>query len=325
MSRARYDVVIVGGGPAGLTAALYLARSRRRTLVLDGGRPRNRQAAHAHGVFTRDGAPPLDLLAEARTQLAHYADADFRAVEAVSVEGHKGRFVVRLVDGDKVEARRVVLACGVRDEFPPIPGIGEIWGRRVHACSYCHGYEERDRPLATLAEGEAALAAVASLIAISRDIVLCTHGSSLTTRNRARIEAHGVAIIDAPLVRIDDTGDAVALSFADGRVIKRGALFMKSNLRLASDLPARLGCRLNGLARIVVNESWETSVAGVYAAGDIAADKKFVAVAAASGAEAAIAIDGVLAQEDFGGEWSAPLCGNASALVSPPVLEEAIS
>jgi len=325
MSRTRHDVVIVGGGPAGLTAALYLARSRRRILVLDGGRPRNRQAAHAHGVFTRDGASPLDLLAEARTQLAHYADADFRAVEAVSAEGCKGRFVVRLADGDHVEARRLVLACGVRDELPPIPGIGELWGKRVHACAYCHGYEERDKALATLAEGEAALAAVASLIAISPDILLCTHGSRVSPRDRARIEARRVAIVEAPLVRIEDAGDAVALRFADGRVIKRAALFMKSKPRLASDLPAGLGCRLNEPAHVVVNESWETSVPGVYAAGDIAADKKFVAVAAASGAEAAIAIDGVLAQEDFGGEWSAPLCGDASALVSHPVLGEAIS
>jgi thioredoxin reductase len=175
-----------------------------------------------------------------------------------------------------------------------------------------------------LAEGEAALAAVASLIAISPDILQCTHGSGLSPRHRARIEAHGAAIIEAPLVRIDDAGDAVALRFADSRVVKRAALFVKSKPRLASDLAARLGCRLNGPARIVVNEGWETSVPGVYAAGDIATDKKFVAVAAASGAEAAIAIDGVLAQENFGGEWSAPLCGDSSALVSHPVLEEAI-
>lgn len=313
MSGARYDVVVVGGGPAGLTAALYLARSRRRTLVLDGGRPRNARAIQAHGVFAADGTPPLDLLAATRWQLAQYPDASFSGVEAVHAEGRAGKFVVRLADGAHVEARRLLIACGVRDELPPIPGLAEHWGTRVHACAYCHGYEERDRPLATLAEGEAAIAAVASLLAISRDMLLCVNGSILPESDRARIEAQGVAIVDAPLVRVDEAGDGVALHFADGRLIRRAALFMKSKPRLASALPAELGCRLDGPARVTVGADWETSAPGVYAAGDIAADSKFVAVAAASGAEAAVAINGTLAQEDFGGAWTGPLCGQAVA------------
>jgi thioredoxin reductase len=312
MNGARYDAVVIGGGPAGLAAALYLGRSRRRTLVLDGGRPRNARASHARGVFTRDGTPPVELLAEARRQLSPYPQTEFRAVEAVSARKQAAHFVLHLANGDRVDTRRILIACGVRDELPPIPGIAELWGTRVHACAYCHGYEERDRPLATLAAGTAALAAVASLLTLSRDIVLCTHGSPLSCDARARIEAHGVRILDAPLIRAQAAGDTIILHFADGSLVERAALFMKSRPRLASDLLVQLGCQLDGPARVVVNNSWETSVPGVYAAGDIAADKKFVTVAAASGAEAAVAIDGDLAQEDFGGEWSGRLCANAS-------------
>lgn len=315
-----YDAIVVGGGPAGLTAALYLGRSRRRTLLLDGGTPRNARATHARGVFTRDGTPPSLLLAEARRQLGSYPETEFRADEAVSATGAAGGFVVQLGDGETVEARRLLIACGVRDELPPIPGVAELWGSRIHPCAYCHGYEERDRPLAVLAEGEAALPGVASLLTLSRDVVLCTNGSPLSLQDRKRIEAHAIRIIDAPLVRVDSAGDAIVLRFADGNRLYRSALFLKSRPRLASDLPAQLGCRLDGPARVIVTANWETSVPGVHAAGDIAADKKFVAVAAASGAEAAVAIDGSLAQEDFGGEWSKPLCASASAPAEPEPL-----
>lgn len=310
MSSTHYDVVVIGGGPAGLNAALYLGRSRRRTLVLDGGRPRNARAAHAHGVFTRDGTPPLDLLAEARQQIAAYPDAEFRPIEALAAERQGNGFVVRLSSGESVEARRLLFACGVIDELPAIPGLADLWGERVHACAYCHGYEERDRPLAVLADADGAIGIVAGLLAISSDLVLCAQG--LSPSDHARLKAHGVPVLDAPLVGIEEAGDGVALSFADGRVLERAALFMKSKPRLSSDLPARLGCQLDGPARVVVSASWETSVPGAYAAGDIATSKKFVAVAAASGAEAAVAIDGALAQENFGGPWSGPLCGDVA-------------
>ena len=310
-TQPRYDAIVVGGGPAGLTAALYLGRSRRRTLVLDGGMPRNASASHAHGVFTRDGTPPFVLLDEARRQLSRYEEIEFQADEALSARGWKGRFTVRTAAGKLLSARRLLIACGVRDELPPIPGVSELWGTRIHPCVYCHGYEHRDGPLAVLVEAEAALAAAASLLNVSRKLVLCTNGSPLLVEDRERLALHSIRIIDSPLVRVDRTGDGVMLRFADGGRLRRSALFLKSTPRLASDLPAQLGCRLNGPAQVVVGSNWETDVPGVYAAGDIAADKKFVAAAAASGAEAAVALDGDLAQEDFGGQWSGPICANS--------------
>jgi thioredoxin reductase len=173
--------------------------------------------------------------------------------------------------------------------------------------------------------GEAALAATASLLALSRDIVVCTNGAPLSHEHRTRIEEHGIVIVDSPLVRAEEAGEAIRLHFADGVVLERAALFLRSELRLTSDIPEQLGCSLGAHARILVDANWETSVAGVYAAGDAAADKKFVAVAAASGAESAMAIDGALAQEDFGGVWSGPLCGGAGAFTHAPPLKEAMS
>ena len=162
-----------------------------------------------------------------------------------------------------------------------------------------------------LAECDAALAAVASVMNLSADIVLCANGCPLPADDRKRILDHSVRIVDAALVRVEGVADSIELQFEDGSRLARAALFLKSKPCLASDLATRLGCRLRGSARVDVDTSWETDVPGVYAAGDIAAEKKFVAVAAASGAEAAVAIDGALAQEHFGGEWNGPLCANA--------------
>lgn len=312
MTRLRYDAIVVGGGPAGLTAALYLGRSRRRTLVVDSGSPRNIRAVEAHGVFTRDGSPPLDLLGEARRQLGDYQEIECRFAEAVSVRGQKGNFTVQLASGELVEARRLLIACGVRDQLPPIPGLAELWGTRIHPCTYCHGYEERDRPLAVLAESEGALAAIASVMNLSSDVVLCINGNSLAADDRERLQDHAVRILDAQLMRVEGSGDSIMLEFEDGSRLSRAALFLKSKPYFASDLPIQLGCRLKGPMRLDVDSAWETTIAGVYAAGDIAAEKKFVAVAAASGAEAAVAIDGSLAQEDFGGQWHGPLCASSA-------------
>lgn len=310
----QYDAIIVGGGPAGLSAALYLGRVRRRILVLDTGRPRNARSLAAHGVFTRDGTPPKDLLEQAREQLSVYPTVELRPVAAVGAEARSNGFVVRLADGQEAQGRRLLLACGVRDELPAVEGFTENWGTGVLHCAYCHGFEFADQPIAIYACGRAALESAASLLHLSRHILVCTDGHChLTESDRRRLGDHDIRIIESPLVKVSGTSPRLVLHFADGSSVVRSAIFLKPALALASGLPLELGCRLDAPGRLQVDASWRTTVPGVYAAGDIAAPKGFVTVAAASGAQAAVALDGELAQEDFGGEWSGPLCSREAA------------
>ena len=309
-----HDAIIVGGGPAGLSAALYLGRVRRRILVLDTGRPRNATSPAAHGVFTRDGTPPTQLLEQARQQLSVYPTVELRPVEAAGAEARPGSFVIRLADGQEVQARRLLLACGVRDELPAVDGFMERWGTSVLHCQYCHGFEFADQLIAIYACGRAAIESAASLLHLSRHLLICADGHcDLTEGDRRRLADHDVRIIESPLVKVSGASPRLVLHFADGSSVVRSAIFVKPALGLASRLPLDLGCQLDAPGRLRVNASWQTTVPGVYAAGDLAASKSFVTVAAASGAQAAVALDGDLAQEDFGGEWSGPLCSREAA------------
>ena len=292
---------MIGGGAAGLSAALYLGRSRRRTLVVDAGRPRNAPSPASHGVFTRDGAPPVDLLAEARRQVGQYPTVRVLAAEVVAVTGKQGEFVVHLSDGSEATARRLLLACGVSDELPAIDGLAQRWGTAVLHCAYCHGFEVADRPIATLVKAADALGSVGSLLPLSRDVLVCVHDTEgMSDADRRHLEANGVRILETRLVRVSGDASRVGLHFADGSKVDVGALFVKTTLRAGSRIPLDLGCAMAASARVEVDLEWQTSVHGVYAAGDIATTRKLVAVAASSGAEAAIAIHEALSLEDFG-------------------------
>jgi thioredoxin reductase len=305
--RLDYNVIVVGGGPAGLSAALYLGRARRNTLLLDTGKPRNAASPSAHGVFTRDGATPGDLRAEARRQLSAYQSVASREVEAVSAAGALDGFVVRLGDGSEVRARRLLLAHGIRDELPAIEGMKEHWGRGVLHCATCHGYEVRDQALALIASCDVAMNGVATLLQVSRDLVLCTNGSSgLSAMDRRRLDEYSVRVVETKIRRVSGAPPRLVIQFDDDASLTRNAIFVRTKLALASDLPEQLGCKLDTPHRLAVSASWETTVRGVYAAGDIAAPKDQVAVAAASGAQAAIALNGDLVQADFAGTWVAP-------------------
>ena len=306
------DAIVIGGGPAGLSAALYLGRSRRRTLLVDAGKPRNLSSAAAHGVFTRDGTPPAELLAEARRQLAAYPMVRLRHAEAVSAETLKRGFVVRLSDGENVHARRLILALGVHDELPAIEGLGERWGKDVLHCVYCHGYEVADRPLGLIVGGDAALGAAASVLQMSRDLTVFQHGASdLSEKSRARLAELGVRVANSQPIRIAGASPHLEVRLADGSTFECAAVFVRSTTRLASDIPAQLGCELAGPSRLAVDQNWATSVRGVYAAGDIAAPKDLACVAAASGAQAAVALNADLVLEDLG-DRSVSLCANSA-------------
>jgi len=298
-SAADLDVIVIGGGPAGLTAALYLGRSRRRTLLIDAGEPRNAPASSAHGVFSRDGAAPADLAAEARRQLKRYPTVAMWNLKAETVEKEPPGFVVRTQDGRQARSRRLLFATGIRDELPDIDGLAERWGRGVLHCVYCHGYEVADQPVALIASPDVAMRAAASVFQLSKDLVLCTNGAPMPDEDAAQLVHRGIRIIEETVSQVSGQAPHLRILFKDGSEVSRAAIFVRTILKDASDLPARLGCELDAPHGLVVDAGWQTSVRGAYAAGDIAAPKDQVIVAAASGAQAAIAINNDLVQADW--------------------------
>jgi thioredoxin reductase len=266
------DVVVVGGGTAGLAAALVLGRARRRALVVSEGPPRNAPAAAAHSLFTRDGTPPAELLAIARAQLAPYETVALRTGQAVRARREDSGFIVGLGDGAEVRARRLLLAVGVRDELPPIEGAAALWGRGVLHCPYCHGWEVRDASLAVRARGEQAMEMVPLLLQWSRDLLLCTDGpAGLSAADRAALAGHAVRIVETPIRCLEGSDTLERIVFADGSTETRAALFLRPVQALASDLPAHLGCALTEAGLLSVGPDTQTSVPGVYAAGDATA------------------------------------------------------
>jgi thioredoxin reductase len=283
------DVVVVGGGAAGLSAALVLGRSRRHALVVDEGMPRNAPSPAAHSVFTRDGTPPAELLRIAREQLAPYDTVEVRRGRVSSVRRDDDDFVVALADGTEVRARRVLLAVGVRDILPDIDGFSALWGHGVLHCPYCHGWEVRDEPLALYAEGAVAMEMAPLLLQWSGDLLLCTGGPDrLAEADRDTLLGAGVRIVDTPVLRLEGDGRLERVVFADGSVEARRALFVRPAQELASDLAQQLGCELTETGHVRVGADRQTSVAGVYAAGDAASPLQQIVIAAAAGAEAAM-------------------------------------
>jgi thioredoxin reductase len=300
-----FDVVIAGGGPAGLSAALVLGRMRRRVLVCDTGAPRNAPAHAAQSVFTRDGTPPAELLRIGREQLRPYDTVELRHVAVVSAQAGEGGFEVELADGAREQSRRLLLATGVVDELPAVEGMAELWGKGVYHCPYCHGWEVRDQPLAVFANGAAGVHVALLLSLLSTDIVICTNGpADFSEEERRRLAARGIAVREEAVVRLEGTADSLErVIFATGEALPRRGLFVPPGQHQHSDLAVQLGCASTEEGFVQVDESGQTTVRGVYAAGDmITRMQQQVIHAAAAGARAAAAINGdLLASEGLDG------------------------
>jgi thioredoxin reductase len=294
------DVIVVGGGAAGLSAALVLGRALRRTLVLDAGEPRNAPSPASHGVFTRDGAPPAELLREARAQLAPYETVTLCDAAAVGARAVDGGFEVELANGGRARARRLLLAVGVRDELPAIQGLAPLWGTRVLHCPYCHGWEVRNEPLAVHLSDRSSVPLMTLLLGWSPDVVVCAEASvGLSSEEREALARRGVELVESPLARVEALDDGLTLHFANGRVKPRRALFLRPPFSVASPVPRALGCELGEKGTLQIGADHQTSVPGVYAAGDCAGPVHQVVVAAASGYQAALALNREFSEADF--------------------------
>ena len=297
-----YDVVIVGAGPAGLSAALMLGRCRRSVLICDTRRPRNAASRAMHGFLTRDGVPPIEFLAMAREELRVYDTVELRDVEVTAAECQAdGHFVVTLADGERVHSRKLLIATGVVDNLPAHPGFRELYGSSVFHCPYCDGWEVRDAPMAVYGRGDRGLGLSLELTVWSRDIVLCTDGpSEIDAEGLARLERNGIKVTEDHVARLEGTDGILNLVvFKNGTRLPRRALFFTTGQSQRSDLSVRLGCEFNDKGTVMTGKYETTHLRGLYVAGDASRAVQWVVVAAAEGAEAAFAINSDLIKEDL--------------------------
>lgn len=297
-----YDVVIVGAGPAGLSAALVLGRCRRTVLVCDNGHPRNEAAQAMHGFLTRDGMPPLEFLRLAREELAPYTTVELRDVTVTDARCiDSSRFETRLDNGEVVQSRKLLIATGVRDSLPEIEGMRALYGRSVFHCPYCDGWEVRDEPLAVYGKGEKGYGLSLELTAWSRDILLCTNGpSDIEPGKVERLKRNGITVCEDKVLRLEGKdGVLERVVFAEAPPSARRALFFTTGQYQQSALAIRLGCEFNDKGTVRTGKYETTHLPGLYVAGDASRAVQWVVVAAAEGAEAAFAINTDLIKEDL--------------------------
>lgn len=312
-----YDAIVIGGSFAGLSAAMQLARARRKILVLDAGKPRNRFAPASHGFLGQDGRAPREIMEIARKQLMAYPTVHFQKAEAKDAAQVRGGFAVAFGDGCEAQAKSLVLATGMVDHLPDVPGMQELWGEGVNSCPYCHGYEVADRKLAVFGVSEMSVHYAALIRDWSDDVTLLTQGGEwLTAQHRVYLRARDVQIEETPLVRLipKEEGphqgelDAAelrdgqplarpphatlnrrelgAIEFRDGRRVPYGALFTGTRTSFASPLAERLGCEITQALTgpmVKTDATKETRVPGVFVAGDAALPVANATLASADG------------------------------------------
>jgi thioredoxin reductase len=292
-----YDVAIVGGGAAGLSAALVLVRARRRVLVVDAGSPRNAPASHMHGFLSRDGLPPGELLALGRREVTAYG-GEIRTGAVTGSAPHGGGFHVVLDDGQRICARRLLVSTGLRDELPDIPGLRERWARDVLHCPYCHGHEVRDRRLGVVG-GPGAVRYAQIVRQWTDDLVYFTPLDTLTDVERSQLAARSIGVVEGiieQLVIEDDRLRGVQLD--DGCVVPRDALFVPPRFVPNSRLLVDLGCDVDDEGWVVTDAGGRTSVPGVWAAGNVVDPRAQVITAAGAGSATAIALNADLVDDD---------------------------
>lgn len=293
------DVVVIGGGAAGLSAALVLTRARRRVAVVDAGTPRNAPAAHMHGFLSRDGVPPQDLLAIGREEVQGYGGdiIDSTVMQVARCAGSD--FQLLLANGSVLRARRVLVATGLRDVLPDISGVRERFGRDVLHCPYCHGYEVRDWPIAVLGGTTEAVQHAQLVRQWSSDVVLFPHIDVVTVDQREQLAARAIGVVEGPVKRVVVNDDQLSgVELEDGRVIRRRAVFVRPRFVPNNDVLVALGCAFNDAGWVVVDPLGRTTVPGVWVAGNAANPRAQVITAAGEGSAAAIALNGDLVEDD---------------------------
>ncbi|MDL5158413.1 NAD(P)/FAD-dependent oxidoreductase [Actinomycetospora termitidis] len=320
------DVVVIGGGAAGLNGALMLARSRRTVVVIDGGDPRNAPAEGVHGLLALDGTPPAELLRRGREDVRRYGGRIVAGRVVSAGRDDDDDFRVELADDTVLRARRLLVATGLRDELPDLPGLAEHWGRGLVHCPYCHGWEVRDEAIGVLGVGPASLHQVLLFRQLSDDVVFFRGDVELDGRTRARFEARGVRVVDTPVAGVESDGHSITgVRLADGRIVPRTVLAVATTMLARTD-------GLDGLAlptedvqhgrRVVSGPAGTTAVPGVWVAGNVTDLTAQVGASAAAGALAGAHINADLAAAEAEAAVPEPFSPASEAALTARIVGE---
>ncbi|MDQ0113665.1 thioredoxin reductase [Paenibacillus harenae] len=263
-----YDCAIVGGGPAGLNAALVLGRARRNVVLLDDNKPRNAVTHASHGFITRDGVQPAEFRRIAHEELSRYPSVHYRQTEVTDVERTENGFRISAGPEEPVEAHKLLLATGLREIFPPIAGLRDFYGRSLFNCPYCDGWELRDKPLVVVSDTPHIFHYAKTIFNWSQDLVVCTRASNLTSEQAEALRSKGITVVDVPIEAfVGHEGRLEYVRFEDGSQIARAGGFIAPKWVQKSKFGEQLGCQLNEMGGIVTDSFGRSSVAGIYAAG----------------------------------------------------------
>ena len=296
------DCAIIGGGPAGLNAALVLGRSLKKTLLFDDNQPRNRVTHESHGFLTRDGIHPQELKRLAQSELSAYSDVRIEASRVISAEKEMEFFRIKTEGGSVFHAKKLILATGFTETLPDIPRLPEFYGTSLFSCPFCDGYEMRGEPLAIISENEAAghLAKVVSNW--TNDLIIATNGNQhITASERQALERHGILLYEEPIRSLDgENGKLCSITFEDGTTIERSGGFVTAEWHQATSIAQDLGCYINERGGVETDPLQRTNVEGVFACGDISMGPAQLVIAAGQGSLAATSVVAAFTEERFG-------------------------
>lgn len=296
-----FDVIIIGGSYAGLSAALTLGRSTRNVLIIDTGKPCNRQTPHSHNFLTHDGDKPIDIAKAAKAEVLKYPTVMFLEGKAISAKQIDGGFNVIVENGENFTARKILLATGLKDVLPDIKGLAECWAISAIHCPYCHGYEVKNEKIGLLMNGDHAFEMAKNLHLWNKDLTILTNGKSEFTADQVeKLKSKSITVLEEEIIELEhQNGQLENIVFKNGEKVTFKAIYVKPEIEQHINFSVQLGFELTDLKTIKVDEQQETTAKGVYAAGDCTTLFRSLSIVTAAGTVAAVMINKALISEDF--------------------------